>query len=274
MPTLHTQHMYEHDKVLTMWADEVFVPSIEAKETLMGKPDLQLLVETGYQATADLPMALYFEQVMEEFPDCKFILTTRESSERWFQSWDTLLSSITNPTHVGGYFFSGPRKYSHYLRWLLSYVNKNPDYLTLPFPLPDQSKEVAIATYEEHNRRVREKIPADKLLEYNVKQGWQPLCRFLEIADCPQTPFPKTNSARSVKVQAISAFIVPFGCALFCLFYAFAQLFQRATGMTVLKWTKLKSRAVLRAVRRVVVGGEKMDWKSVTASPAPKRKKL
>ena len=41
---------------------------MKSKKTIMGKPDLQLIVNTGYQATTDLPMALYYEQIMEEFP--------------------------------------------------------------------------------------------------------------------------------------------------------------------------------------------------------------
>lgn len=139
----------------------------------MGKPNLQLIASYGYQATADLPMALYYEQVMEEFLDCKFILTTRENSEVWFKSWETLTKSITETTNLGGKFFTGVQQYSYYLRWLFSVVNKDESYLTKPFQ--PQQKETAMASYEEHNRHVRATIPADRLLEYSVKDGWDPL---------------------------------------------------------------------------------------------------
>ena len=66
--------MYEHAEVFGMWIDEVFKPSIEAGEASLRKPDLQLIAGHGFQATCDLPMALYYEQIMEEFPNCKFIL--------------------------------------------------------------------------------------------------------------------------------------------------------------------------------------------------------
>jgi len=237
-----------------MWSDNIFMPSIEARETIMGKPDLQLIADK-FQATADLPMALYFEQVMEEYPDCKFILTQREDSEVWFRSWNTLTSSITEPTNLGGLVFTNVRQYTHYLRWLFSVVNKDASYLTAPFPLPPQNKEAAIASYEEHNRRVRETIPSDRLLEYHVKQGWAPLCEFLEIKTCPETPFPKTNSARSVQAQAISALLFPLVCFLFCVFYAFARVFQRATGMTVLQWTNWKSRELMMILQKRMLGG-------------------
>lgn len=207
----------------------------------MGKPDLQLIANK-FQATADLPMALYFEQVLEEFPDCKFILTERDSSETWFRSWDTLTKSITEATNLGGFVFSNVRQYSQYLRWLFSVVNKDESYLTEPFPLPQQNKKVAIESYEEHNRRVRATIPSEKLLVYSVKQGWDPLCSFLEISNCPQTPFPKTNSARSVQVQAVSGLVINLVVFLFVVFYAFAKLFERLTGKTVIQWLNYKIR--------------------------------
>jgi hypothetical protein len=231
-----------------MWTNEIFLPSIRAQKTIMGKPNLQLIANQ-FQATADLPMALYFEQVLEEYPDCKFILTVREDSETWFRSWDTLTKSITENTNLGGYVFSNVRQYSYYLRWLFSVVNQDESYLTRPFPLPSQNKEAAIASYEEHNRRVRETIPPDQLLEYNVKQGWEPLCQFLEIEACPQTPFPKTNSARSIQVQAISALLFPLFCSLVCLFYVFAKIFHWATGMTILQWVNWQSRKLLLNLR-------------------------
>jgi hypothetical protein len=263
-PCLHTQHLYEHPSIIKMWTDMVFLPSMQEKKTLMGKPDLEVITNAGFSATADLPMALYFEQVMEEFPDCKFILTTREDSEVWFRSWETLTTSITEPTNFGSLFFTSVKSYSHYLRWLFSVVNKDETFLTSSFPLPGQNKQAAIESYEEHNRRVRELVPSERLLEYSVKQGWQPLCDFLELPECPDTPFPKTNSARAVQVQAISAFVTPLMCVLVIYFYGFARLFQRLTGMTVIQWTSWKSRELSVILRRLMLGE---DIKMATHRP-------
>ena len=127
-------------------------------------------------------------------------------------------------------------------RWLFSIVYKDVRILETPLgsPLPPISKEHAIASYEEHNRRVRELIPADRLLEYNVKQGWAPLCQFLEIDTCPQTPFPKTNSALSLRVQVSSSMLVPLGIILFIMFSLFSFIFKKATGEKVLPWIERK----------------------------------
>lgn len=200
-------------------------------------------------------MALYFEQVMEEYPDCKFILTTRESSEVWFKSWDTMTKSIVKPASVGRMFFTNVKQYAKYMRWLFSVVNDDKKYLSARFPLPDQQRDRSIATYEAHNKRVQEVIPPERLLEYNVKQGWSPLCSFLEIDDCPATPFPKTNSARSVQVQAVSSFIAPLICILAVSFYFFSKGFRTLTGMTLIEWANWKSRELTMVMRRVILGG-------------------
>jgi len=239
-PTLHTQHLYENDEIFEMWTNEIFLPSIEGKKAELGYPDLDLVAAHGFQATTDLPMAFYFDQIRERFPNCKFILTTRENSEVWFRSWDVLTKSITQPARYASGVVTNVQKISFYLRWLFALINKDNEYLTTPFPLPDQDKQKAIASYEDHNRRVRETIPKDLLLEYNVKQGWEPLCNFLEIKRCPTIPFPKSNSARSVQVQSIFAVVFPLMVILFITFYLFVVVFQRVTGLTVLQWLNCK----------------------------------
>jgi hypothetical protein len=250
-PTLHTQHLYENEEIFDMWTNNIFQPSIDAGEAFMGEPDLDLITSYGFQATMDLPMALYFEQVQERFPDCKFILTTRENSEIWFRSWDVLTKSIAQPAKVGGLFFTSVNQVFIYLRWLFSVVNKDSQYLTAPFPLPDQQKEKSIASYEAHNTRVRATIPAHQLLEYNVKQGWEPLCEFMEISQCPTTPFPKSNSARSVQVQAVSSIAFALLVVLFVLFFLFTYIFQRVTGMTIFQWIQVKYH---KTIERVAFG--------------------
>ena len=46
--------------------------------------------------------------------------------------------------------------------------------------------------YEEHSDHIREVVQEENLLEFNVKQGWRPLCEFLEKS-VPETPFPRVN---------------------------------------------------------------------------------
>lgn len=49
----------------------------------------------------------------------------------------------------------------------------------------------------EHNARVRKLVPAERLLEYHVSEGWEPLCAFLgrELpADLKAAGTPRLNS--------------------------------------------------------------------------------
>jgi hypothetical protein len=50
----------------------------------------------------------------------------------------------------------------------------------------------AIAAYRAHNARVRDIIPANQLLVFDVRQGWGPLCDFLGVP-VPATVFPRSN---------------------------------------------------------------------------------
>lgn len=216
-PTLHFIHMYayENEEIMQMWTDRLFTPALESEKIIVGRADWKLIAESGYEAVADFPSCLLYEQILEEFPDSKFILTTRESSEVWFRSWATLTKSTLTSFYLGGLFFPVLNRYSNYLRWLNSVLNKDSSYLTATFPKDENIKENAIASYEEHNQRVREVIPSDQLLEFHVEDGWDSLCTFLEIEHCPTTPFPKSNSSRSVRAQSYSAFWV---AALFLLY--------------------------------------------------------
>lgn len=54
-------------------------------------------------------------------------------------------------------------------------------------------REHAIAVFNDHIAAVKDAIPSDRLLVFEVADGWEPLCAFLG-ADVPDGPFPRTNS--------------------------------------------------------------------------------
>ncbi len=53
--------------------------------------------------------------------------------------------------------------------------------------------EHAVKIFEQHTQTVIDTIDPDRLLVYQVKQGWQPLCEFLD-KPIPEEPFPRVNS--------------------------------------------------------------------------------
>jgi hypothetical protein len=65
----------------------------------------------------------------------------------------------------------------------------------------DLSKDNAIRVYEAHNQAVRRAVPPEKLLVFNPRDGWAPLCGFLGVA-VPAADYPKTNSTDEFRVRA------------------------------------------------------------------------
>lgn len=60
--------------------------------------------------------------------------------------------------------------------------------------LADNGKQV----FEDHYSLIRTLVPRDRLLEYSVDEGWEPLCRFLGCA-IPAVKFPAGNNVESFR---------------------------------------------------------------------------
>ena len=59
-------------------------------------------------------------------------------------------------------------------------------------------KEHLIKRFQEHIEEVRNTIPASRLLVFEVKEGWGPLCEFLELPE-PDADFPFLNDEEATK---------------------------------------------------------------------------
>lgn len=55
-----------------------------------------------------------------------------------------------------------------------------------------EDRAYAISRYEQMNNAVVETVPAERLLVFQVSQGWEPLCRFRDVA-VPPGEFPRVN---------------------------------------------------------------------------------
>ena len=47
----------------------------------------------------------------------------------------------------------------------------------------------------------RARVPSEQLLEFNVKEGWAPLCAFLR-KEIPPEPFPQVNESADLQFAA------------------------------------------------------------------------
>ena len=152
----------------------------------------------GVDAVTDVPPAFWFEEISTDFPEAKVILTVRDSEDAWLKSWKEHLQLGSKMLPF----------YAWILLYILPWMKKTKHFFdTLHQAIYGSFNPEATALYRvkyrQHNERVKAVIPAEKLLVFNVKQGWKPLCEFLGC-DVPMSPFPRANVAHSDTKSKIS----------------------------------------------------------------------
>jgi hypothetical protein len=132
----------------------------------------------AFEAFADTPWFMLYEQFSTQYPDCRFILTTRSDASRWAKS----ALSHDRRHNLPGTIQASARQIFLDL------------YRGLGADLSDPA-----ALYDFHNRRVRHffSSQADRLLTvcWETGDGWPQLCRFLGKPVPRRTPFPHENVA-------------------------------------------------------------------------------
>lgn len=136
----------------------------------------------GYRATVDWPACAFWRELAEAFPDAKVLLSVRPP-DRWYDSFrSTIYEVLTRP-------LPDPPPPPE----LLPLFDMGKRVVTdRSFGGQLGSREEIIASYEAHNAEVRRTVAPDRLLELDVAEGWEPLCRFLGV-EVPDEPFPNVN---------------------------------------------------------------------------------
>ena len=137
------------------------------------------------EATVDFPAAWFYRELMQAFPDAKVLLNVRDP-QRWYDSYMTL-------TSVHEEFFPH-RASSPELDMLVRFLDAlNQRIFGASFDRQSLDKERCTHAFEAHIERVKAEVPADRLLVFSVKEGWEPLCRFLGHDVPADEPFPHLN---------------------------------------------------------------------------------
>ena len=148
------------------------------------KPDVKRVYENA-DVCVDVPGFFFFEEILEAFPDCKVILMVREE-DSWVRSLSYHFESLyATRSKVAELLSPTAKKMSYVVK---SFLNAAIGTSYSKY----KSTCVFRKRYRIHNDRVKSIVPADKLLVYNVKQGWKPLCDFLEC-EVPTVAFPREN---------------------------------------------------------------------------------
>lgn len=147
-------------------------------------PDFKALFE-DVDAITDNPGCLIFEELFEYFPNAKVILTVRDEEE-WLLSLRKHMLLLLREGFIYFYFYNNRGYWINRLCRQALNGSENPD-----------ASFVHRKRYRWHNERVKQVIPKDQLLIYNVKEGWKPLCDFLGH-EVPDQPFPHINPGGGV----------------------------------------------------------------------------
>lgn len=205
-PCYHMMEVFSHPEHAARW-----------EAAWLGEPvDWDDLLD-GYEAAVDWPACAYYEELMERYPDAKVILTVRDP-ERWYESVrDTIYALSMTVSH------SRVLQLVLGLRGLLrhgTFAGGNMARTIIwdgTFDGRFEDRRYAVRVFERHNEEVRRRVPEDRLLTFEVSQGWGPLCDFLGV-EVPDEPFPRLNDTAEMrdrlrKLQAISV-AVPAGVGL------------------------------------------------------------
>ena len=144
----------------------------------------------NFRATVDAPACFHYKALMDEFPDAKVIHTIRDP-ERWY---DSSYASIYRIQDVAPGWL---KKYSKTVRQVIAIMNS---YWEGFFDGRFEDREYAIDKFNKYNVEVQRSVPVERLLVIDVKQGWGPLCAFLDVP-VPDTPFPHLNDHETLLRQ-------------------------------------------------------------------------
>jgi len=161
--------------------DTADVPSAE--------PLMDYLSRAGYNATTDAPAVHLFPVLMTKYPNAKVILGVRDRPRDWALSVRTLLR------------MSEVRKRLPW-KWIMHETGNYiwPAFKAIvgkPVRASDTVEELE-EVYKLWENIVRAIVPKDRLLIHNSKQGWGPICKFLELRRCPRTPYPRGNDGTNL----------------------------------------------------------------------------
>ncbi len=178
----------------------------------------------GYRATADWPGAAFYEELMARYPEAKVILTVRDP-DRWYESARSTIYNIQSV--ASSPVFSLAALFVPRMRHLRRAASMAADLIwNQTFDGRFEDRRHAIEVFERWNEEVERRVPAERLLVYEVKESWGPLCEFLGVEAPVDKPFPHLNDAETFRKMirrrmAAAAAVLAGGASLavLALFY-------------------------------------------------------
>lgn len=197
-PCYHMQEVIKRPRHVRLWQDKW-----DGKEVAWEE------IFDGFEAGVDYPVSNYYKELMAAYPEAKVVLSVREG-EKWYESTLATIYQIST---------DAPRSLTALIPPFGRFVKMTNDIIWDGlFEGGFEDKEFAIQVYNEHIEEVKRVVPAEKLLVFHPREGWEPLCAFLEVP-VPERPFPHSNERAMIetalKVQAVLGVMLPVVMGVF-----------------------------------------------------------
>jgi hypothetical protein len=149
-----------------------------------GHADWQTLFD-GYQSAVDWPVAAYYRELMDIYPEAKIILTVRDPG-----SWHRSIMTT---------FYQARRAFVVRATQLIPTLHQ---FLTAMetalwhgiFHNKLEDKAHATGIFKTHIQEVQRVVPHERLLIFEARQGWEPLCSFLHVPVPSDKPYPHKHN--------------------------------------------------------------------------------
>ena len=176
-PCHHMIEVLHHPEQAVLWGRAFDEDGIDWDEVL-----------AGYNSCTDAPSCFVFNRLAGRYPNAKVILSIR-SAESWWKS--------ASATVFAGRDGGPPGPVRPMLEKLFKYAMKYDRPVANPM---EPNAEAAMATFNRHNEEVLKTIPRERLLVFEAKQGWEPLCKFLGVP-VPSIAYPRVNTTEDFQTM-------------------------------------------------------------------------
>ncbi|CAK8671567.1 unnamed protein product [Clavelina lepadiformis] len=165
----------------------------EKMMTFGGSPEKIRQLHEDVDACCDLPAAYFWDELLKLFPQAKVVLTKRDEDDWWRSMQNQLAAQNKNLALRMCYLLciTGHRLFK-FQSLVGTAVFGNQTHVLEVLCKHKVDERRARMVYRRHNASVIQGVPKGQLLQYDIKDGWEPLCTFLNVQG-PAVPFPHKN---------------------------------------------------------------------------------
>lgn len=171
-PCYHMFEVFPRPDHIAMWREAIATGSTDWAK-----------VFDGFVAAVDWPVSAFWRPISEAYPDAPILLSVRDTNSWWTSADRTILE---------GAFRRFPGNEDD--PWHVMITELLEKTFTRSFLDEDEAK----AAFNRHNEEVRRTAPPDRLVEWEIGAGWEPLCHMLGLP-VPDEPFPHANTTEEFR---------------------------------------------------------------------------